>query len=163
MRLITLSGGKHCKLDQVAMGLSENSDCTWIKPFTDKEYPPNTEDFQLDDYIHLNSSQLNDKIMKEVPFAESVVNGHRYVFFENQLVSGYCVIIADDRIVSYLKKNWDGELITVRCHCKTEEYSERCLLSDDEYDIVYDVDSDCIDELEELVGDIYHYTEEDLL
>ena len=163
MRLITLSGGKHCRLDQVASGLSMNSDCVWIKPYTDKEYPPNTEEYQLDDYIHLNENQLSDKMIREVPLAETSINGHRYVFFENQLTSGYVVLIADDRVVSYLRNNWNGELITVRCHCKTEEYSERCLMSDDEYDIVFNVDTGTIEELEELVGDIYHYKEEDLL
>lgn len=155
MRLITVSGGKNCQLSRVASRLATNSDCVWIKPYTDFEYPANTEDYQKDDLIHLNQAKLSDKMEREVPLAVTEVNGHRYVFFENQLVSGYCVLIADDRVVTYLKNNWDGELVTIRCHCKSEEYSERCLLSEDEYDIIFDVDTGDFDELEELVGDIY--------
>lgn len=154
MRLITLSGGRHCKLDFVASELAKNSDCVWIKPYTDSK-------FIYDDYVHLNEKQLDDKIKRDDPLVVTEVNGHRYVFFKYQLTGGYCVLIADDRTVSYLKNNWDGELITVRCHCKSEVYSERCLLSDDEYDIVFDVDNDTIEELEELVGDIYHYKDGD--
>lgn len=155
MRLIALNGAKHCKLDLVASELAKNSDCVWIRPYTDSKY-------QYDDYIHLNEKQLTDKISRDTPLAVTEVNGHRYVFFKYQLVGGYCVLIADDNVIAYLQKNWDGELITVRCHCKTEEYSERCLLSDDDYDIVFNVDNDTIDELEELVGDIYHYKDGEL-
>jgi hypothetical protein len=83
------------------------------------------------------------------------VKGYRYVFFENQLNAGYVVFIGDDRVVSYLQKNWTGELITVKVHSKNEEYSERFSLSDDDFDIVFNIDYDDFDELEELVGDIY--------
>ena len=155
MRLITLSGGKHTKKDIVAIELAKNSDCIWIRPYTDITDPVNLEDYQQDLYIHLNTKQLDAKIKRETPLAECYVGKHRYVFFENQLVSGYCVLIADDDVVSYLKRNWNGELVTVKLHSKDEKYSERNLLSDDEFDIIFNVDDGDYEELSELVGDIY--------
>ena len=152
MRLVVINGAKHSKKDIVAMKLAKNSDCVWIKPYTDSK-------FLFDDYPHLNEEQLTRKMEREVPLCESVVNGHRYVFFENQLNAEYVVMIGDDRIITYLKNNWDGDLLTVKVHSKDEEYSARNLLPDKDFDIVFNVDMDDIDELEELIGDIYHYTE----
>lgn len=155
MRLVTISGAKNTKKDFVAFKLAQNSDCVWVHPYTDFEHPINIEDNERDDYAHLSKEKLTRKMEREVPLAVSEVNGHRYVFFENQMTAGFCVIIADDRIVSYLKNNWGGELITIKCHSKNESYSERNLLKDDDFDIVFDVDTGDYDELEELVGDIF--------
>lgn len=157
MRLIALNGAKNSRKEWVAQKLSSNSDCIWIKPYTDKPRP--YMDYEDDDMIHLNNPKLSYKMEREVPLAVTEVGNYRYVFFENQLKAGYCILIADDNVIEYLKMNWDGELITVRIHSNDEIYSERSLLKDDEFDIVFNVDNDEIDELEELVGDIYHYKE----
>lgn len=155
MRIITISGAKNTKKDIVAFKLAQNSDCVWVHPYTDFEYPVNLEDYEQDQYTHLNEKKLSRKMERETPLAVSEVNGHRYVFFENQLTAGFCVLIADDRIVTYLKKNWEGELVTVKCHSKNESYSERCLLNDDEFDIIFNTDDGDYDELSELVGNIF--------
>ena len=155
MRLIIVSGARYTKKEIVASRLAKNSDCIWIKPYTDK--PNGLVEYEQDDYIHMNEKQLTHKMGREVPLAVVEVNDHRYVFFENQLRASYCVLIGDDSLVSYFKNNWDGDLLTIRCHSKDEKYSERNILGDDEFDIVFDTDGGDYDELEELVGDIYHF------
>ena len=157
MRLIALNGAKNTKKEWVAQKLSDNSDCIWIQPITDKPNP--NRDYEENELIHLNQSELDYKMKKNTPLAVTEVNGHRYVFFTYQLTAGYCVLIADDNVIGYLKNNWDGELVTVRVHSNDEIYSARSLLKDDEFDIIFNVDNDDIGELEELVGDIYHYME----
>ena len=155
MRLITISGAKNTPKNLVAMKLARNSDCIWVNPYTDYDIPVNLEFYEQDECIHLSEKKLTRKMEREETLVETMVNGHRYVFFMSQMRAGYCVIIADDRIVSYLKNNWDGELCTVKLHCKDEQYSERSLLSDDEFDIIFNTDTGDYDELEELVSDIY--------
>lgn len=155
MRLIIITGARYTKKDIVASKLAKNSDCIWIKPYTDR--PNGHVEYEQDDYIHLNEKQLSHKMEREVPLAVIEVNDHRYVFFENQLRANYCILIGDDSVVSYFRNNWDGDLLTIRCHSKNEKYSERNILGDDEFDIVFDTDTGDYDELEELVGDIYHF------
>lgn len=153
MRLVIVSGAKYTKKDEVASRLAKNSDCIWIKPYTDK--PSGHVEYEQDDCIHLNEKKLSAKMEREVPLVSIETTGHRYVFFENQLVAGFCVLIGDDSVVSYFKNNWEGELITIKCHSKNEKYSQRNILGDDEFDIVFDTDTGDYEELEELVGDIY--------
>lgn len=148
MRLIILNGAKNCGKEIVARSLAKNSDCKFIRPYTDHTGVD-------DEYIRLNESKLSAKMERENPLYETVIDGYRWVFFENQLNAGYVVLIGDDRLISYFRKNWSGELITVRVHSNSEEPSNRSNLSDDNFDIVFNVDSDDMDELEELVGDIY--------
>ena len=123
------------------MDLASNSDCRWVKPYTDKKVPVNQENWEMDEYIHLNEKQMAHKMNRDKVLMSIDVNGDRYVYFEYQMNSEYVVIVGDDRVVSYLKDNWDGKLITVRCHSDGEKYSERNLLSDSEFDIVYHYDT----------------------
>ena len=160
MRLIALNGAKNTRKEWVASRLSDNSACIWIQPYTDRPSPH--RDYEDDELIHLDESKLSAKMERDTPLAITEVNSHRYVWFENQLKAGYCIIIADDDVIAYLDNKWDGELITVRIHSNDEIYSARSLLKDDDFDIVFNVDNDDIEELEELVGDIYHFTEGDL-
>ena len=83
MKLIIISGAKNSKKDLLAMILSNRSDCIWIKPYSNRKDPVNADPHN--DYISLNDRQLNDKIAKEVPLAETIINSNRFVFFENQL------------------------------------------------------------------------------
>ena len=156
MKIIAINGAKNSKKEYVASMLARNSDCIWIKPYTDEM------NHQQDEYIRLNEPKLTAKMERETPLCETEVKGHRWVFFETQFRASFCVIIADDRIINYLKNNWDGELFTIKCHSKDEMESERFSLPDNEFDLVYNVDNDEIDLLEELVCDIYDYKEGDL-
>jgi len=162
LKIIAINGAKNSGKEIVAHKLAENSDCIWVKPYTDKANQPNLEEYEQDEYIRLNEPKLSAKMEREIPLCISEINGHRWVFFETQFRAGFCVIIADDRVIRYLKKNWDGELYTIRCHSKNESESERFNLPDNEFDIVFNVDNDEIDLLEELVCDIYDYMEGDL-
>lgn len=157
MRIILISGARYTKKELVASRLAQNSDCIWVKPYTDKKVPINQEEWEQDDYIHIAEDALSDKMERDNPLAVVEVNEHRYVFFENQLKASYCVLVGDDSLVSYFKNNWDGDLLTIRCHSKDEKYSERNILGDDEFDIIFNTDDGDYDELEELVGDIYHF------
>ena len=149
MRLIAINGAKYTPKTLVALKLANNSDCVWVHPYTDLNIT------QEDEYVHLSQEKLSRKMEREIPLAVTEVNGHRYVFFENQFRGGFCVIIADDRVISYLKEKWDDELVTVKLHCKKEVKSNRCLLPDDEYDIIFNTDTGDYDELSELVSDIF--------
>ena len=149
MKLIVISGAKNSKKDLLASRLASNSDCIWIKPYSNKKVPINSD--PVTEFIRLNDKQLNRKLEQEVPLAETVVNGNRYIFFENQLNADYVVIIGDDRVVFNLKNNWKGEIVTVKCHSKSEEASSRFLLSDEEFDIVFDYDIDDYDTFEAMI------------
>ena len=148
MRIIILNGAKYTKKGVIALKLASNSDCMWINPYTDKPIPINEEDESSDMFIHLNTKQLDDKLNREIPLAEIIVNNNRYVFFETQFREDFCIIIGDDDVVSYFKNNWKGDLVTVRLHSNDEKYSERSILPDSEFDIIYNVDTDDYDDLE---------------
>jgi hypothetical protein len=143
-----LNGAKNTKKEEIALRLSANSDCIWVNPYTDRRVAENQEEWEQDEFIHLNEKQLSDKMEREVPLAVTEVNGHRYVFFVTQFRADFCVIIGDDRLVTNLKNNWKGDLVTVRVHSDDEKYSERSMLKDSEFDIVYNIDRDDYDDLE---------------
>ena len=148
MKIIAISGGKNTNKEKLAFRLSENSDVDYIKPYTDREIPINMEFYEQDDLIHLNPKQLSSKMEREIPLVVSNVNGNRYVFFQTQLRAEYCVMVLDDAGIFNLKKNWDGEIITVRVHSKNEKPSPRVLMNDGEYDLVYDCENDDYHDLE---------------
>ena len=152
MKIIALYGGKNSKKDLLANRLANNSDVVYVKPYTDKEVPVYEEDWEMDDYIHLNAKQLSHKMEREVPLAIITLKSHRYVFFSTQFKENFCVVILDDAGLHGFKKMWDGELVTIRVHSDTEEHSDRCLMTDDEFDIVFNYDKDDYDELEHEIG-----------
>ena len=150
MKLILISGARGSKKDLLASRLAGNSDCIWIKPYSNRKVPVNADPVD-DRFIKLNDKQLNRKLEKEVPIAETIINGNRYIFFENQLRADYCVIIGDDRVIFNLKNNWDGDIVTVKCHSRDEQSSPRFLLDDTEFDIVYNYDEDDYDTFEAMI------------
>ena len=147
--MILISGARDSKKDLLAHRLANNSDCIWIKPYSDKAVPVNAD--PDDRFIRLNSVQLNDKMMREVPLAETVIAGNRYVFFENQLRGDYCVLIGDDRIVFNLKNNYEGDMVSIKCHSNSEKPSSRFLLEDSDFDFVFNYDTDDYDTLEAMI------------
>ena len=146
--LIIISGAKNSKKNLLAMDLASNSDCRWIKPYTDREVPVNQENWEMDEYVHLTSDLLDKKIVDETVMASIIVDGDRWVFFESQFDSAFGVIIGDDSVVSQFRENWNGELFTIKCHSKDEKYSERSLLKDSEFDAVFCYGRDDYDDLE---------------
>lgn len=148
MKIIAISGGIDTCKDKLAYRLAENSDVVYIKPYTDREVPINLEVYEQDDLIHLSSEKLSRKMEREIPLTMETVNGNRYVFFKNQCTADFCVMILDDAGIFNLKKNWSGEIITVRVHSKNERSSSRVLMKDSEYDFVFDWDKDDYHDLE---------------
>ena len=151
MKLIVISGAKNSKKDLLAMSLANNPDVVWIKPYSNRKIPINADPH--DDFIALNDSQLNVKLSREVPLAETIVKGNRYIFFENQLKGEYVLIIGDDRIAYNIENNWDGEVISIRCHSDDERSSSRFLMADEEFDYVFNYGTDDLDEFKEMILD----------
>lgn len=148
MKLIVISGGKHSKKDLLATRLASNSDCIWIPPFSNKKLPINVDE---DRFISISDNQLSEMTTRENVIAETVVNGSRYVFFEKQLDADYVVIVGDDRIIFALENNFDGDMVTIRCHSNNEIGSPRFLLDDKEFDYVFNYDVDDYDTLEGMI------------
>ena len=146
MKLIVICGAKNSKKTLLAQRLSSNSDCRWIKPWSDKPVPLNADD--TDEFIPISESKLSDKMEKEIPLCVTVIDGHRYVFFENQLNEEFVVLIGDDTILFNIKKNFKGDLLTVKCHSNDETESPRCLSPDSDFDIVFNYDTDDYDYFE---------------
>ena len=78
------------------------------------------------------------------------IEGRDYVYFKFQMNAPYNVLITDDYGVIALQDNWDGELYTIFVTSKNQKPSKRVgeYLTPSEFDEVFDVDVDDIDELE---------------
>ena len=150
LKIITISGAKNTKKDELAQKLAQNSAVVYVKPYTDA--PEGVYEWEMDEHIHLNPKQLDAKLNRENALTMTNVNSHRYVFFENQLNADYCILILDDTGLINLKRYWEGEMVTIRVHSKDEKYSERNVLDDDYFDVVFDVDYDDYDVLEGVLG-----------
>lgn len=142
MKIIAITGHKNSNKDLVAMRLASNSDVVYIRPYSDKKRPLNMESYEEDDYIHLNNSQLSYKMEREEPFLVKEIDGVRYVFFMTQFRADFCAIIIDKTMLDYLKKNWDGEIVSIYCH------DGRGCDDPKSYDIIYDWKNDDFDRLE---------------
>ena len=149
MKIIALNCAKNGKADVVAMRLASNSDVVYVKPYTDRDIPVNQEDWEQDDYIHLNSKQLSDKIEREPVAVSCKVGDNHYVYFHNQFSSGFVVLLLDDNCLKVMKENYGDDVIAIRVKSDSEELSERSgNLRDSFFDIVFNYDIEDIDELE---------------
>lgn len=147
MKIIALNSAKNGKSDVVASKLASNSDVVYVKPYTDKPIPIN--EWDEDDYIHLNDKQLSDKMDSEVVAVSCDIGDTRYVYFENQFSSGFVVLILDDGCIKTIKEQYGDDVITVRVKSNTEEPSSRMgNLRNSFFDIVFDYDIEDIDSLE---------------
>ena len=142
MKIIAICGKPNSKKDYVAMKLSENSDISYVRPYSDKSIPVNIEPYESDDsYVYLSEYKLSVKMDKEVPLAVREIKGHRYVFFENQLRAEYVVLILDEATLDQLRKDYDGEIFAIYTTVTTCSHPEK-------YDVVFNPDTDDIDLLE---------------
>ena len=152
MKIIALTGAKNSRKDVVARRLATNSDVVYVRPYTDRDVPVNAEDWELDDYTHMNEKQLSYKMERDEVLSVAHVGNHRYVFFMSQFNADFCVLILDDVGIFNLKKNWKGEIVTVKVHSDIEEPSDRCLMKDEEFDFVFNIDHDDFDDLEDRIS-----------
>ena len=149
MKLIVISGARNSKKDLLAMRLSSSLDCVWIKPYSNRKVPINSD--PVTDFIPLNDNQLNDKLEREESLAETIAKGNRYIYFINQLKGDYSIITGDDSIMLSATHNWNGDITTIKCHSDKEMPSVRCLMSDNEFDVTFHYEDDDFEELLEMI------------
>ena len=131
------------------MKLASNSDVVYVKPYTDAPVPINLEEYQQDEYIHLNVKQLADKMEREPVACTCDIGDNRYVFFQNQFSNGYVVLLVDDECLKTLKDKYGSDVVSVRVKSYSEEPSNRSgNLRDDYFDVVWHYDEDDYDTLE---------------
>lgn len=152
MKIIALNSAKNGKKSAVAMELAKNSDVVYVRPYTDAPVPINQESYEQDEYIHLNVKQLAHKMEREKVAVSIDVGDNRYVFFENQFIRGFVVLLLDDDSIKTVKSQYGEDVITVRVKSSTEEHSERSgNLRDGFFDIVFDYDTDDVHNLEAMI------------
>lgn len=144
MKIITITGAKHTGKVSLALKFASNSDCTWVKPFTDnpKAYS--------DCYEVVDKEYLSKMAEDEKPIFTTMIKGFRYVVFPSQLTSEYNVLIVDDYALIDIKEAWNDKLFTIKVHSNKEEPSQRSgvYLYDHEFDFVFNTDTDDYDDLE---------------
>ena len=102
----------------------------------------------------VSKEELDYMLKNEKLLCMTTINDNRYCFFESQLETDFTVLIADDYCVLDIKKNFDGKVFTVRLVSDNEEQSDRVgeYLYKHEFDVVFDVDRDDYDELENKIA-----------
>lgn len=156
--IITLTGHKNSGKDNIAYSLAKNDAVEYVYPYTDRPVPKKMESERINENYHFVDKDELDLMMNvEDVLCATIVNGHRYVFFEKQIQYPYNVLIVDDYTLANLKENWKGKLYTVRVKSKNEVESERVgeYFYEHEFDEVFNYDSDDIDELEARISYVY--------
>jgi len=150
-RLITLTGHKHTKKDWIARKLAQNSDIEWITPFTDKKKDIGKSSEECGGFHFISKERMDEMLKKEECICKVVINDNRYVYFKSQLTSDFIVLIVDDYGLTQLFESvGKDKLYTVKLKSKDQIKSDRVdsYLFDHEFDVVFDVDYDGVDELE---------------
>ena len=148
--VITLTGHKEVNKESIAYQLAKNSDVGFIRPYTDIDAEILKIDSKQWDYNVVLPSVLDTMLTEEEVLCYGEINGHRYVFFQFQLVHDYNVMIVDDYYLYDLKNKWDGAIYSIKLVQKGQVESERVgvIYKDKDFDEVFDVDRDDIYELE---------------
>ena len=146
MKIVALTG-VGTGVTFTAEKLAENSDVSYLKPYTDKEKLSSAELIQ--GYNKVSKDELDLMIQTEEVLCQTLVNGHRWVYFKSQLESAYNILITDDYSLVDLRGNWDGELYTVKVATPENLKSDRIgvYLYNHEFDEVFDYKTDDFDEL----------------
>lgn len=152
-KIIVLNGRKNTGKDYIAKKLAKNTDVDYILPYTDRKSFKNVYPEFTGGYHYIESKVLSEKMEKDTVLVETVINRVKFVFFESQLTSAYNVLILDDESLKQLKKNWKGDLTTVRVVSDKSKESERfdVSLNDSYFHIIYNKDYDDFDELEAMI------------
>ncbi len=152
LKIVTLTGHKHTKKDYIAKKLAENSDVTYIQPYTDKPLVGGISREEAGGHHFISKEEMDYLLKREELLAMTKIVNTRYCFFKFQLQSAYNVLIADDYAVVDIKNKYDN-VFTVRVVSDNEEESDRVgeYLYKHEFDYVFDVDKDDFNELEALI------------
>lgn len=149
--IVSLTGHKNSGKLEVAWDLSKNSDVAFVKPFTDRPI----HDLWSDCYNFVSKERLDELIESLEVLYSSKIGDYRYVFFKNQLVKDYNVLILDDYGVAELKNKYHKYFYSIKIVSQNQRDSERVgvYLYNHEFDKVFDYDNDYIGDLE---ADIEH-------
>lgn len=149
MKIVTITGHKNTKKDYIASKLAENSDVEFIKPYVDVELPKGIEPEEFGEYHIVLPAVMDDMIRDEKVICITEIENRRYVFFDFQLTADYNILIVDDYGMMLIKEKYD-DVYSILLKSKNQRPSKRVLefLTPTEFDEVFDVDNDDIDELE---------------
>lgn len=153
-KIVTLTGHKYCGKVSVAVKLASNSDMDLVYPVTDKPVPVEQSEYNRDEYAHVTRERMDELIEKEHLLSETVIDGYRYCFFEFQLKSPFNIMILDDDGVVQTKRNYTGDVFTIKVWSDRQAKSERVgeYMTNDEFDVVFHYKVDDISELEWRIG-----------
>ena len=153
-KIVTVTGHKNSGKGIVALKLASNDGAGFIKPYTDREIPPSMKGEPLYEelYNYVLPTVLDDMLREEQALSETIINGHRYVYFSFQMINAVNVLIADDYEVINIKETYP-RVYTVRVVSENEEQSDRVgeYLFQHEFDFVFDYDNDPVEMLRDVV------------
>ena len=144
--IISLTGAKDSGQLKLAFDLAQNSAVGFVKPYTDRPY----NSVWSDCYNFVSDEVLDTMIEEKEVLYQSNLNGHRYVFFKDQLTETYNVLILDDYGVAELSTRYSNDLYSIKVVSADEKDSSRVgvYLYNHEFDKVFDYDNDDVGELE---------------
>ena len=144
--IVSLTGHKNSGKVSVGLDLAKNSAVEFVKAYTDR--PSN--DMWIDCYHFVSPEKLDALIEERDVLYKSMVDGHRYVFFKDQLTAPYNVLILDDYGVADLQGKYSNYFYSVKVVSKNQKDSDRVgvYLYNHEFDEVFDYDTDEIEDLE---------------
>lgn len=144
--IISLTGAKNSGQLKLAFDLAKNSAVGFVKPYTDRPF----NSIWSDCYYFLSKEDLDTMIGEKEVLYQSIINGHRYVFFKEQLTETYNILILDDYGVAELSTKYSNDIYSIKVVSANEKNSTRVgvYLYNHEFDKVFDYDNDSVEELE---------------
>lgn len=144
--IISLTGNKSSGKLELGLKLAENTAIGFVKPYTDRP----SDDLWIDCYNFVSSEKLDGLIEEREVLHQTKIGKWRYVFFTDQLVNPYNIMILDDYGVVDVNSKYKKNMYTIKVTSKHEKPSERVgvYLYDHEFDEVFEFDTGALEELE---------------
>ena len=145
--IISLTGAKQSGKVELGFKLAENSAVQFVKAYTDRK---SNQLIWEDCYIFVSSEKLDELLVEREVLHITNIQGNRYVFFKDQLTASYNILIVDDYGVVDLRDKYTNNLYSIKVVSKNQKPSNRVdvYLYNHEFDKVFDVDNDKVEELE---------------
>ena len=141
--IISVTGHPNSGHVKLAYKLSLNSAVEFIHPFTDD---PKDVYFE---YHQVSKEKLDELMDTHEVLSVTMIDGYRFVFFKEQLVADYNVLILDDYALADLKGKYD-RLYSIKCWSSCQGDSDRVgvYLYNHEFSKVFQYEADSVEELE---------------
>lgn len=151
-KVVTITGHKNCGKEFVVLDLIKNDGVEFVKPYTDRELPPNAEDIHIESFNYVLPTVMDDMLRDEEALFETTINGHRYAVFSFQMIHPVNIIFADDYEVVSAKEHYPN-VYTVRIVSENETQSDRVgeYLYQHEFDFVLDYDKEPVEILRDMI------------